>query len=176
LIHYVYDLDGFTYTEDDAWVFQGSALSTAAALETKLQDAGWEVMLRYGRYEGNLVIYKHRDGIERGLYADIRDVSDRVYTCLVMPRAWPQFYRTELLPTLQSRSADVIAACTLSLYTSTTAMAAGLTELVDAIKAMKPPKVTRKKPPKEETPPVVETPPVTPPIVTPPGQDKDKTK
>lgn len=191
MIHYAYDLDGFTYTEDDAWVFEGADLSAATTLEARLQAAGWEVMVLHRGGGCGVTIYKHGDGIERGLYIDIRGLGPRVYTCLVMPSAWPQYYRTELLPIIQGHASADVADAMAVVTTDTTSIAGKLANLADITAGLerlisliderfpvKPPRVRPPRPPKDKPvePPATTPPVVTPPVVTPPEKEKDKTK
>ena len=153
MMHYVYDLDGFKLADNATDIYDGQNVENDH--DKSLAAAGWRKWFLFGRDPDTYITVYHRPNEpDHGLYVDIPGVSDSIYTCVVTPRSWPQFYRTELLPILQARDTADIAHQHYRLANI------AFNYVTDVIK----------------TPPVTTPPVVTPPVVTPPGQDKDKSK
>jgi hypothetical protein len=89
-----------------------------------LKAAGWQVFYSHGRdVGGQIVVYGH-DEPGRGLFVDIQEIAHTAaYSCLVTDRAWPQFFRTELVPIMQARDISDIAASLERLGNLVTAIA-----------------------------------------------------
>jgi hypothetical protein len=95
---YRYDQVGFTLSE----VFFPESLEDEEWPAT-LRRAGWEKQCKYGgEWSFRAVVYQETESGKGIRYVEVFDEHGDLYSVFVVPQAWPQFLRVELMPILQT--------------------------------------------------------------------------